>query len=651
MERTRTRKITRNRELRACTECRRRKLKCDRQLPCSACVRRDESVTCIFDKKFGERRYGPRGNSEAETRLEHLEQLVQELSQARQDQTLQSEAATVSNSDQTNHDGYDPDDVYKGATHWHAMLEDIDGLRDLLTDDLDEENLVSQASSGSISAIDLLFDSKQTTSLQQVIDQVLPARQETDRLVAAYFRGKAVAAPFIHSTRFQRLYKQFWVDPMKSPSLWTSILFSVLDVSTRTLQADPAYANESAYRSDRFALASAQCLRIGQYYKPQEHGVEALLLFVQSQCFSLLDISPEIGVLMGTLIRLATTMGYHRDPATSANKYSPFEVEMRRRTWSLCMQLDTLISFQSGLPTNVQFPTWDTKPPTNLLDSDFDEYIKELPKARPDFEPTEMMFYIVKHRFVAVFEKIVRHAQSMTEESKEELTRLERDLRNIYASLPDVFRPRLMADSIIDSPSLIVTRMCVTFIYHKSLLALHRKYALRGNRNSILNTYKSASELLNDLVETYHEFRPGGQLCTERWFMGGITWHDVLFASASLCFVLCREADRNVHDFNAESIDLAQSLILLRKVTQVMQGEKMRSQDTRKVQRIVKATIDRFNDDVNGEGAALQLSPVLLEGISEVEQGAPYFGSFNDPSWLTLAQYLNLPSRDVFCDT
>lgn len=121
-------------------------------------------------------------------------------------------------------------------------------------------------------------------------------------------------------------------------------------------------------------------------------------------------MSPDSGLIFGLLIRLAARMGYHGDP--DIFQLSAFEREMRRRTWSLCMQLDLLTSFQLGLPSNIQFPTWDTRPPRNLLDSDFNEETKELPPARPDSEPTDTLFYIAKHRLMAVFEKILRHTLS-----------------------------------------------------------------------------------------------------------------------------------------------------------------------------------------------------------------------------------------------
>ena len=50
MNSTQRRAITRNRELLACTECRRRKLKCDRHTPCNSCARRGDNASCVYQR-------------------------------------------------------------------------------------------------------------------------------------------------------------------------------------------------------------------------------------------------------------------------------------------------------------------------------------------------------------------------------------------------------------------------------------------------------------------------------------------------------------------------------------------------------------------------------------------------------------------------
>ena len=349
------------------------------------------------------------------------------------------------------------DPVFNGPTHWSAMLEDIEGLRSAimpseattLDDDMNEHAREIGTS--------LILGSAMPLSLQQVLVQYLPSRQEADRLTAAYFRSRGVRAPFIHTSQFRRQYSSFWRDPLAAPVTWISMLFSICNIAENTL----ILGIENVCTENRYDVASAHCLAIAEYFRPKQLSVESLLLFVQAQCLTSLGTSPDTSLIFGLLIRLATRMGYHRDPEIF--KLSAFEKEMRRRTCSLCMQFDLLISFQLGLPSNIQFSTWDTRPPKNLQDSDFDEETNELPPARPDSECTDTLFYIAKHRLMTIFERILRHTMSTMISQSSEVDELDTEIKNTYSAFPESLRPQPMADSIFESPSLIVTRLCVFF--------------------------------------------------------------------------------------------------------------------------------------------------------------------------------------------
>ena len=144
------------------------------------------------------------------------------------------------------------------------------------------------------------------------------------------------------------------------------MFFSICHISKNTVTLDKG----SLHPNNRYNVASAHCLALGECFRPKGFSVESLLLSIQAKCLTSLGLSSDSGLLMDLPIRLASSMGYHRDPDDF--QLSAFEKQMQRRTWSLCMQLDLLISFQLGLPSNIQFPTWDTRPPRNLQDCDFD---------------------------------------------------------------------------------------------------------------------------------------------------------------------------------------------------------------------------------------------------------------------------------------
>ena len=581
--------ITRRRELQACTECRRRKLKCDRQTPCLSCSKRGDEEACTYQRSTDALVLERERRLHAEARLEHLERLVQELSSNRHgdvgngENNNCKEANLGSARQRSGVESQAPvsvkdDFVTNGSTHWSGMLEHNEGA-------ISSEHGINVGSNPETTeniSTSLILGSATSLSLQQVLNQYLPSRQEANRLVAAYFRSRNTAAPFIHGPSFRRRYQTFWINPSEAPVLWTSILFSICHIAKNTLTVGKSDLDR------RFEIASAHCLAIGQYFRPKPHAVESLLLFLQAQCWIGLGISHDMSLMFGVLIRLATRMGYHRDPSNF--HLSPFEGEMRRRTWSLCMQMDLLVSFHLGLPSVIQYPTWDTEAPRNLLDTDLDEDTEELPPARPDSEVTDITFYIAKHKLMAVFEKTLRHCMSVGIDTGTDVHTLDTELNLVYEALPLNIRSLPMTDSVVDPPSLIVTRLCVFFLYQKCRCVLHRPRILQGEISSTLICYEAASELVRCFNDWCEEFLPGGQLEGERWFMSSITWHYFLLGIMALCLVLC--VKRDVTD--PIGISFSETLTLLQRARDICEDQADKDKDSKRVQRVVMATLSRF---------------------------------------------------------
>ncbi|MCJ1307615.1 hypothetical protein MMC25_001262 [Agyrium rufum] len=656
MEAKKQRKITRNREYRACTECRKRKLRCDRQLPCISCAKRGEETTCYYEKNPEALHTEYTRRLQAETKLQHLEQLVQELSRTKSTQGNQIERVDGSDGVSPNSSNDHTSVLYNGETHWSAMLQDIEELRIAIgADDILGENencqYVEETDIGGI-----LFGATQTLSFHQVLEQSLPLRQEADRLVAAYFRTKTVAAPYIHTVQFGRQYEKFWPNPQAASPLWTSMLFSIFHVAQKVLLWNTAPRNYNQGTETHFAIAAAHCLAIGRYFHPQPFVIEALLLYLQSTCITSIEICPNVAMQISTTVRLATTMGYHRDPDKAQERLTVFEGEMRRRTWSMLMQLDTLISFQLGLPCNVQYPTWDTRPPTNLLDSDFDEDTIKLPAARSDNEPTELRFYIAKHRLMAVFEKIIRHALSTVERPESELNALDEELQIVYMSLPAVFNPRSLSQSIVDPASIIITRLCVEFIYQKCLCVLHRKH-VASRSASFVACHNAAANLVSRFLDVYSAFEPGGQLASERWFLGNLTWNDFMMGCTALCFALCMD---HLYPYEKTFFSRSEVIVLLGKVQRVFSEQFIRTKATQQVSRLIAAVLQRTERQTSSSmnntpstgsqdssDTTWNLNSIVTPG-SWANEDWPDLESFppwaDCPEWTGFEHFLDLPS-------
>ncbi|VUC26912.1 unnamed protein product [Clonostachys rosea] len=634
--------ITRNRERLACTECRRRKLKCNRSLPCNACTRRGASDSCAY-QRF------PGGDGDlkvrAEERLEQLEKIVKNLiSESPNDVSAAPSSAWE---DTVQVPSVSSSSSQPGATHLSSALEDIQELRSAIAanSEDDERSVASVPQNPRIEPVGILFGSSSPITLQKILATYLPSRQNVDRLISAYFRAQPIAAPFIHSHHFRRLYASFWTDPLGTSPNWISLLFSICHISLNALK--PKVDDGQATKNSRFSQAAAYCLALGEYYRPKPFAVEALLLFIQSHCLTSLILPPDTAPVTATLIRVATAMGYHQPPARP-DILTPFETEMRRRTWSLCMQLDLLVSFHLGLPSAMRFSSWPCEPPRNLSDSDFDESSLDLPPSRPRTNPTETVFIIEKHNFMVVFDKIQHHALSARsrppQDVEAELIELDSEMRKVHNELPPALKPLPMKDSVFDSPNIIVTRLCVTFLYCKCLIVLHRQHVLTNRPSSLKTCYEASDMLVRHFCDSYEEFGPGGQVESERWFMSSLTVHDFLLGAVALSLVTLASSRAGA----SYTVDREGAMSLLERSRDItIKLEPTRGAETGHVRQVIESTIQQLQvSDPASSFLADKAVPSTSDDFRMDWDMGPQDTA--DSLWDEfLAQYLNMDGEEI----
>ncbi|WKT54467.1 Zn(2)-C6 fungal-type DNA-binding domain [Fusarium oxysporum f. sp. vasinfectum] len=305
-------RLRKHRERPACAACRQRKLKCDRESPCSSCVRRRDVTSCSYEVSIDNSNRDRLRHTQAQARLEHLEHLVGLLAGQGSTTTIEVQYGTPAaelphDSDTGEHtiasSSSRSDQAGSGTTHWSAMLNDIQALRSTLdpfedhdTDD-GEDTSAPQAEVGM--GMDVMFGTglPQAVSIEQVLNTYPPSRRSTDRLMSTYFRVRLYITPYIHSVQFQRQYEAFWSDPSAASPLWISILFSMLFIAANISRT----AKENEIPGHGFTVAAAQCLALGEYFRPKTFCFEALLLYIHSRFITCLEISPDMGALLSVL--------------------------------------------------------------------------------------------------------------------------------------------------------------------------------------------------------------------------------------------------------------------------------------------------------------------------------------------------------------
>jgi len=290
---------------------------------------------------------------------------------------------------------------------------------------------------------------------------LLPPRQMVDRMIARFFEAKESAWAIFHIPTFMKQYEAFWDNPLDTTYTWIALLFVLyshaalyFSLSGQELPGGMGSAehalNESKYRA-------AQCLTLADYTMPGPYKVETIILYFGVEYLGRHQFILGTSTLLALTTRLAMHMGMHRDPKHYPNM-APFEGEMRRRLWTILVEIDLLVSFQFGVPSNIHKSNYDTEPPRNLLDEDFDQDTKELPPSRPETESTVSLMPIVRNRLVEAFRAVVTATAAGNPTSYAEIMRIDKLVEDAHSKIPPNLRYRPFSQSLFDPPLLLMQR-------------------------------------------------------------------------------------------------------------------------------------------------------------------------------------------------
>lgn len=576
----------RNRPPVSCLLCRTRKVKCDRQQPCERCVKSGEAAFCEYAPRAARKpRSEGRASSDVrpkheamskpalQVRLQKLEEMVSTMV-AHNGQMRENPLDTPSSTDQrtdaesrsdlstppsiigANHTGIlttQSEHTFVGGTHWTSILESISDIRNLVEAETDEALSPSPPASHSHET-DIMFGPQPGITIDQAVAR-LPHKNKMDQLVLMYFRHRFTAAPYIHTSKFQREYDGFWMDPSSVSLLWISVLSSILwsAVSLARMKGEDVSKDCEAAHEDNLAKLAVECLVAGDYLAAKPYSIEALLLHAYTDLTRNRDCPSQLWAKFGLLVRLAQRMGYHRDPKYLPN-ISPFEGELRRRAWFFIEVFDCIFSFQLGMPPSIREDECDTESPGNLYDLDFDENCIMLPPPRPPTEPTSTLYLCIKSKLCRKLRRVIKISMSITPTPHDEIMRLHDEIEHYHNYIPQPLKIRpIRSYSFTDHTHDIVHRLTLEMMYLKSLCVLHRKY-LNSEKDdhrydiSRRTSVNAAIRILDLHAEYEEECRPGGRLYEDRYMLASLSLHDFLIASMILCLDLSENAPSSQED-------------------------------------------------------------------------------------------------------
>ncbi|KAJ5748714.1 uncharacterized protein N7511_010410 [Penicillium nucicola] len=307
----------------------------------------------------------------------------------------------------------------------------------------------------------------------------LPAKEVCDELVQSYLRTMELIYRVLHVPSFKQEYETFWVDPQSTSTGFLTKLLLVMSIGA-LFYFKPGPSNELRLPIRRW-LHAAQWWLTGPTARESAtlQGLQVYCLLLLCRQAYAIDKWGNWNSA-GSLLRLATSQGLHRDPQ-NFSRLSAFDTEMRRRIWMTILELNLQLSIDVSMPPLISVDDYDTLPPSNLDDEDFDATNETLPGSKNQSQYTDSSFQVALAKSFVTRLCIARNINDCNrEQSYEEALALGVELTAASKEIAILFHGYIShAAGRANGPTVFHQRLLDTII-HRLLLNLYRPFALKA---------------------------------------------------------------------------------------------------------------------------------------------------------------------------
>lgn len=270
---------------------------------------------------------------------------------------------------------------------------------------------------------------------------LLPTRDIVKSLVTDYLAYIEPTHRVLHITSFRRELDTVW--EQEPANIQSTVLVQLLLILASAWifhkDAGKRSADEKSLSSDtaKFWIQQCEtwlhennCKRLG----PEIFRIRCLIVIARDANAT---GNSQAWIETGSLIKLAISAGYHREPDSQLAKISGFNREIRRRLWVTMVELDLQASLYRGMPPTIQQDDFDSLMPSNYNDEDISQE-GELPRPSPSNAITDSSFQVALARSLPLRLKICALVNApRIRASYEELHWLEGEVMRHISYIPD----------------------------------------------------------------------------------------------------------------------------------------------------------------------------------------------------------------------
>ncbi|CCX04458.1 Similar to Activator of stress genes 1; acc. no. P40467 [Pyronema omphalodes CBS 100304] len=333
---------------------------------------------------------------------------------------------------------------YFGRSHVSSLLTQFDGLKPFVQEALPFNPAVPQLRREFQVWKERMKDKEEHEDIEcnpNLLENIPNNSNEVENLVKAYMNNFESTHRIIHIPSFWKEYSDFWRNDKEkaAPEFVAQLLLMMacgLLFNSQPPSALPPSINRDAVVRRQTAVRWVHSVE--RWLCHRQRGDLTLIrihcLLILAKRVNSID-EFDLWTQVGTLVRLAMTMGLHRDPS-QLQKISVFHAECRRRLWATILELDLQASMERGMPMNISPNDHDCKPPLCINDWDVLESTPEAPPSRPG-SFTETSFQCALLASLPTRIEIAKVINTISSDPPyEEILRLDKELTTHLVSLP-----------------------------------------------------------------------------------------------------------------------------------------------------------------------------------------------------------------------
>ncbi|KAL4866257.1 hypothetical protein BDV12DRAFT_187551 [Aspergillus spectabilis] len=534
----------------SCESCRKKKLKCDRQRPCSSCVTR--RLTCTF-------RADPSVNAVRHRKLEDLRKQNRVVLQ-RHDNVLPRGPDSGAHPCQNCRESLVTADWLE---HIHMGDRVPAALSPQLRAELDERSpkqYQREVPSGKLLSIQQSSWTPNENPATIDLIHFLPSESDTADLFAYFCRYISylyhIIIPHVVEGQIYEVYRSVERgSPVNRSHI--ALLFAITG-SSLTLQCSIESSAHAARCIQQFSFLTGAALTQSDYSSyPTIEGLQAALIIfhntsnmhLSTRVTGFFEVGPIVSQAKNMMLHLVDTPRAIKERETQ--RIDLAELEVRRRLWWDIASFDWCLAFLSGPQewTYLVNPAFiHTEKPSNIDDTAIGRT-----SPQPSTTPTSMSFFLERLKFAETCRNIVdamSHEQlSGTEVDYSKILEFDHRIQQAQLDAPDFLRldsnsRRRFAALYEERPTLAWQRSLLQQGYYSRLCRLHRPFFIRGARDprysysyvAGLNAARKVLEIQRIMDEEEPRLTPSSSVI---WSI----MHHVFMAAVMLLLDVCYNPD------------------------------------------------------------------------------------------------------------